>query len=102
VWSRQVQNKSFFARIFTKSLGVKASLSKCDVSDAFKNIPLNPETWHLFGFKWEDTYYFYTRLCFGCSMKGPIRYPFSSSLLTNNDTSSAYLVADKKKLHSKV
>jgi 3-dehydroquinate dehydratase len=27
-----------------KSLGIKASLSKCDVSDAFKNISLNPET----------------------------------------------------------
>jgi hypothetical protein len=40
-----------------KSLGVKASLSKCDVSDALKNTPLNPETWHLFGFKWEDKYY---------------------------------------------
>ena len=39
-----------------KSLGVKASLSKCDVSDAFKNTPLNPEMWHLFGFKWEDRY----------------------------------------------
>ena len=43
-----------------------ASLSKCDVSDAFKNTPLNPETWHQFGFKWEDKYYFFTRLCFGC------------------------------------
>ena len=30
----------------------------------------------------------------GGLMKGPIRYPFSSSLLTNNDTSTAYLVAD--------
>ena len=49
-----------------KLLGAKYSLSKCDVSDAFKNTPLNPETWHLFGFKWEDKYYFYIRLCFGC------------------------------------
>ena len=48
-----------------KSLGVNASLSKCGVSNALKNIPLNPERWHLFGFKWEDKYYFYTRLCFG-------------------------------------
>ena len=31
-------------------------------------------------------------------MKGTIRYPFSSSLLTNNDTSSAYLVADNNLL----
>jgi hypothetical protein len=48
------------------SLGVKSSLSKCDVSDAIKNTPLNPETWHLFGFKFVDKYYFYTRLRFGC------------------------------------
>ena len=33
-----------------KSLGVKSSLSKCDVSDVFKNTPLNPETWHLLVF----------------------------------------------------
>ena len=37
----------------------------------------------------------------GGLMKGPIRYSFSSSLLTNTNTSSAYLVADKKNLHSK-
>jgi hypothetical protein len=37
----------------------------------------------------------------GGLMKGPIRYPFSSSLLTNNDISSAYLVADNTFLHSK-
>jgi hypothetical protein len=43
------------------SLGVKSSLS-----NAFKNTPLNPEMWHLFGFKFVDKYYFYTRLCFGC------------------------------------
>jgi hypothetical protein len=32
-----------------KSLGVNASLSKCGVSDALKNIPLNPERWHQMG-----------------------------------------------------
>ena len=41
-----------------KSLGVEASVSKCDVNDAFTNIPLNPETWHLFGLKWEYKYIF--------------------------------------------
>ena len=53
-------------------LGVKYNLSKCDVSDAFKHTPLNPETWHQFGFKWEDKYYFYTRLCFGCRLSPTI------------------------------
>ena len=70
-----------------KSLGVNASLSKCGVSNALKNIPLNPERWHLFGFKWEDKYYFYTRLCFGCRSSPNIIYQLSVAIcwiLQNN------------------
>jgi hypothetical protein len=54
---RQTYVKVDDAIHIVKSLGV----SKCDVNDAFANIPLNPETWHLFGLKWEYKYYFYTR-----------------------------------------
>ena len=51
-----------------KSAGVGALLCKCDISDAFKLVPLKPETWHMFGIKWMTLYYFYQRLLFGgCS-----------------------------------
>ena len=41
-------------------------LSKLDICDAFKLIPLSPGVWHLFGIKWKNLYYFYKRLVFGC------------------------------------
>ena len=63
---RQTYVKVDDAIKIVKSLGVEASVSKCDVNDAFANTPLNPETWHLFGLKWEYKYYFYTRSCVGC------------------------------------
>lgn len=49
-----------------KKAGIGALLSKFDISDAFKLIPLKPEIWHLFGIKWKNLYYFYKRLVFGC------------------------------------
>lgn len=49
-----------------KKAGTGALLSKFDISDAFKLIPLKPEIWHLFGIKWKNLYYFCKRLVFGC------------------------------------
>lgn len=49
-----------------KELGVNAKCSKTDITDAFKLIPIHPSIWHLYGFKWQNGYYFYTRLSFGC------------------------------------
>ena len=49
-----------------KKAGVGAMLSKLDICDAFKLIPLSPGVWHLFGIKWKNLYYFYKRLVFGC------------------------------------
>ncbi|CAG2187989.1 unnamed protein product [Mytilus edulis] len=41
-------------------------LCKYDISNAFKNCPILPSQWPLFCIKWEDKYYFYVRLTFGC------------------------------------
>ncbi|CAG2255290.1 unnamed protein product [Mytilus edulis] len=49
-----------------KSLGIKSQLCKCDVTDAFKLIPVHNSLWRFYGLKWNDMYYFYTRLAFGC------------------------------------
>ncbi|CAG2227747.1 unnamed protein product [Mytilus edulis] len=49
-----------------KEYGFASRCCKLDVSNAFKLIPIHPSLWHLYGFKWENMYYFYTRLAFGC------------------------------------
>ena len=47
-------------------LGVGSWLCKTDISDAFKQVPINPSLWHIHGIQWENKLYFYTRLTFGC------------------------------------
>lgn len=49
-----------------KSFGSGTLLCKCDITDAFKLIPMHPSLWKFYGMKWKDNYYFYTRLAFGC------------------------------------
>ncbi len=49
-----------------KKAGRGAWLTKADISDAFKVMPLNPSQWHLFGVKWQNKLYFSVRLTFGC------------------------------------
>ncbi len=48
-----------------KTLGRGSSLMKVDIRDAFKQIPIREELWPFHGIKWNDKYYFYTRLVFG-------------------------------------
>lgn len=48
-----------------KRLGPGTWLSKTDITDAFKLIPIHPDLWHLHGFKWRGQFYYYTRLVFG-------------------------------------
>lgn len=49
-----------------KQLGQGAKMCKVDITDAFKQIPLHPNYWPFFGFRWDGECYFYTRLAFGC------------------------------------
>ena len=48
-----------------KKLGPGSWLCKCDIKDAFKQLPISPDLWHLYGIKWKAKYYFFTRLVFG-------------------------------------
>ncbi|XP_033729979.1 uncharacterized protein LOC117319256 [Pecten maximus] len=49
-----------------KKIGPGAVMCKTDISDAFKLIPIQPSQWHLFCVKWDNQYYYYKRLAFGC------------------------------------
>ncbi|XP_069133242.1 uncharacterized protein [Argopecten irradians] len=49
-----------------QQLGKDTTMCKTDISDAFKLLPIHPSQWHLYGICWENQYYFYTRLAFGC------------------------------------
>ena len=48
-----------------KTFGTSATLCKADIADAFKQIPIHPDMWHLHGIRWDTQLYFYTRLVFG-------------------------------------
>lgn len=61
-------------------LGRGSNLMKTDISDAFKLIPVRPDQWHLQCIKWEDSYYFYTQLCFGSRSSPKIFDSFAQSL----------------------
>ena len=45
-----------------KLAGQGAWLSKADITDAFKMVPVHPSQWHLFGLKWVSKLYFAMRL----------------------------------------
>lgn len=47
-------------------LGQGSLLCKFDISDAFKICPIAPHQWPLFCVKWDNMYYHWVRLTFGC------------------------------------
>ncbi len=49
----------------TRRLGKGSRFCKADIQDAFKQVPVKRELWPFQGIKWNDKYYFYTRLVFG-------------------------------------
>lgn len=48
-----------------KKIGMGAWMCKIDIKDAFKLIPIKQSLWPYHGVKWNNQYYFYTRLVFG-------------------------------------
>lgn len=63
-----------------KKLGNFSYLCKTDISNAYRNLPLRPDEYHLFGFKWNDLYYCDRALPMGCASPCQIFERFSSSL----------------------
>lgn len=63
-----------------KFAGQGAWLSKADITDAFKIIPIHPSQWNMFGIRWESKLYFAVRLTFGCRSSPCIFNSFSEAL----------------------
>jgi hypothetical protein len=49
-----------------QTVGRGAWLCKTDLVDAFKNLPVHPRFIPFQGIAWDNQFYFWTRLCFGC------------------------------------
>ncbi|XP_049340789.1 uncharacterized protein LOC125804934 [Astyanax mexicanus] len=63
-----------------KLAGRGAWLSKADIISAFKILPLHPDSWHLFGVRWDDQFYFSVRLAFGCKSSPKLFDSFAEAL----------------------
>ena len=55
-------------------------LAKTDISMAYRNLPLKPEEYHLFGFRWNSLYYYDKCLPMGCASSCQIFERFSTGL----------------------
>jgi hypothetical protein len=42
-----------------QNLGKGTTMCKTDISDAFKLVPVLPQQWHMFCFKWKSQYYYF-------------------------------------------
>ncbi|KAG1927366.1 proline-rich protein 36-like [Pimephales promelas] len=70
-----------------KIVGRGAWLAKIDITSAFKVMPIHPDSWHLFGVRWHEKFYFAVRLTFGCKSSPKIFDMLSEAvcwILSNN------------------
>ncbi|MGL4905857.1 MAG: reverse transcriptase domain-containing protein [Plesiomonas sp.] len=70
-----------------KIVGRGAWLAKVDITSAFKVMPIHPGSWHLFGVRWHEKFYFAVRLTFGCKSSPKIFDMLSEAvcwILSNN------------------
>ncbi|KAG1936323.1 proline and serine-rich protein 1-like [Pimephales promelas] len=70
-----------------KTAGRGAWLAKIDITSAFKVMPIHPDSWHLFGVRWQGKFYFSVRLTFGCKSSPKIFDMLSEAvcwILSNN------------------
>ena len=50
-----------------KALGQGCYLAKTDIAEAYRIVPLHPDQYHLFGFRWKEQYFYDKCLPMGCS-----------------------------------
>lgn len=62
------------------TIGRNTLMSKADLKDAFRIIPIHPEHHHLLGFMWEGQYYYDTCLPMGCSVSCQIFERLSTAI----------------------
>lgn len=55
-------------------------LAKTDISMAYRHLPLKPEEYHLFGFRWNSLYYYDKCLPMGCASSCQMFERFSTGL----------------------
>ena len=55
-------------------------LAKTNISMTYRNLPLKPEEYHLFGFRWNSLYYYDKFLPMGCASSCQIFERFSTGL----------------------
>lgn len=55
-------------------------LAKYDIEMAYRNLLLSPSDYHLFGFKWNNLFYYDKFLAMGCSSACQIFERFSTAL----------------------
>lgn len=67
-------------------------LCKTDIADAFKQLPLHPSLWPFHGVKWDNQYFFYTRLVFGSRASPKLFDTFASAI--------QWIMEHKYNLHS--
>ena len=60
--------------------GRSSLVAKADIENAFRILPINPESYHLLGFKWQNLWYYDKSLPMGLSTSCQIFELFSSSI----------------------
>lgn len=79
-------------------LGEGALLTKFDIKNAFRILPLAPESWRFFCMCWDKKYYFYCRLAFGCRSSPKIFTHLSEAVhwiaVNNKDISHCLYLLD--------
>lgn len=63
-----------------QSYGFNCLMSKADIKDAFRLIPLHPDDYHLLGFHWNDHFYYDMALPMGASSSCQLFESFSTAL----------------------
>lgn len=63
-----------------KICGPGALIAKCDIEEAFRQIPVHPSDYRLLGFTWNNFYYYDRCLAMGCSSSCRIFETFSRAL----------------------
>ena len=63
-----------------QQFGIGSLMCKTDMTDAFKQIPIRPNQWHLFCFKWKTKYHHFVRLPFGCRSSPKLFDTLSSAI----------------------
>ena len=75
----QYENFDTVVRL-VKDCGRSALMAKCDVEEAFRQMPVHPSDYHLLGFTWMGKVYFDKRLAMGCASSCQIFERFSRAL----------------------